>query len=235
MSSYVGKQTNSQDSSATISELLKTIHMEVLNTTKSVIDLVTGILELRDVGSGNHVKRTRDLSEILIVEMLQNEKFASELIEQDYMTIIRAAPLHDIGKIAIPDAILLKEGKLDKKEIPVVRNHTIIGAQIIDSMKGMLEDKYFKHCRDVCLYHHERWDGKGYPYKLSNTEIPLSARILAIVDVYDALVNVRPYKKAMEHRDAMVIIADGMGTSFDPDIAQTFVEIGNKLQAVSNL
>jgi len=235
MSSYEGKQSNLQDGSATISMLLQTLHREVLDTTKNVVELVTGLLELRDVGSGNHVKRTRDLTEILILEMLQNEKFSQELIEQDYLTIIRAAPLHDIGKIAISDAILLKDGKLTDEELKIVKNHTIIGAQIIDSMKDLLEDKYFKHCRDVCLYHHERWDGKGYPYKLSNTQIPLSARILSIVDVYDALVNLRPYKKAMEHRDALVIIADGIGTQFDPDIALTFVEIGNKLQTVSNL
>ena len=225
-------QVNSKNGDTNISELLKTLHNEVLGTTKNVVDLLTRILELRDVGSGNHVKRTRDLTEILVLEMLHNEKFAEELIKQDYLTIIRAAPLHDIGKIGVSDAILLKEGKLTNDEMKIVKNHTIIGGQIIDSMKELLESRYFNHCRDICLYHHERFDGKGYPYKLKGTDIPLSARILAIVDVYDALVNVRPYKQAMTHRDAMVIIADGMGTSFDPDITQIFIEIGNKLQAV---
>jgi len=228
----IKKRSNLQESNTNITELLKTLHREVLGTTQNVVDLVTGLLELRDVGSGNHVKRTRDLTEILILEMLQNEKFASELLEQDYLTIIRAAPLHDIGKIAISDAILLKDSKLTDDEMRIVRNHTITGGQIIDSMKGLLEDKYFRHCKDICLYHHERFDGEGYPYKLKGINIPLSARILAIVDVYDALVNVRPYKKAMEHHDAIVVIADGMGTCFDPDIARIFLEIGNKLQAV---
>jgi len=228
-------QAKLQGSTTNIGELLKALHNEVLGTTQNVVDLLTRILEFRDVGSGDHVKRTRDLTEILILEMLQSSSFANELIEQDYLTIIRVSPLHDIGKIAVSDAILLKEGKLTDEEMRIVRNHTIIGGQIIDSMKGLLEDRYFKHCRNVCLYHHERFDGKGYPYKLCGTEIPLSARILAIVDVYDALINIRPYKKAMSHREAMTIIADGMGTNFDPDITEIFLAIESKLQAVADL
>jgi len=235
MNQNIKGQPNLRVGDSNISELLKTLHNEVLGTTKNIVDLLTRVLEYRDVGSGNHVRRTRDLTEILILEMLQNEKFEKELTEQDYLTIIRAAPIHDIGKIAVSDAILLKEGKLSGDEMRIVRNHTIVGGQIIDSMKDLLEEKTFKHCKEVCLYHHERFDGKGYPYKLKGTEIPLSARILAIVDVYDALVNVRPYKQALFHHDAMVIIADGMGTNFDPDITEIFLEIESKLQAAADL
>ena len=226
-------QSDLQENS--INDLLKTLHNEVLGTTKNVIELLTRILEFRDIGSGDHVKRTRDLTEILILEMLQTKKFSNELIEQDYMTIICATPIHDVGKIAVSDAILLKEGKLTSEEMRIVKNHTIIGAQIIDSLKGLLDHNYFKHCREVCLYHHERFDGKGYPYGLHGTKIPLSARILAIADVYDALVNERPYKSAMSHRDAMIIIADGMGTSFDPDIVEIFLGIESRLKAVAGL
>jgi len=221
---------NMKEQTNSLGDLLKTLHNEVLGTTKNIVDLLTRVLELRDVGSGDHVKRTRDLTEILILEMLQHKKFADELLEEDYMTIIRVSPLHDIGKIAISDSILLKPDKLTADEMKIVRNHTVIGAQIIDSMKGCLDECYFKHCRDVCLYHHERFNGKGYPYKLGGDEIPLSARILAIVDVYDALTNERPYKKALSHRDAMIIIKDASASSFDPSITSIFLSLDNKLK-----
>ena len=226
------KRQAPNDVNINIENLLKALHNEVVGTSKNIIDLLTTIIEYRDVGSGEHIKRTRDLTEILVLEMLRTPEFSDQLIEQDYMTIIRVSPLHDIGKIAISDAILLKQGILTEEELKIVKTHTIVGGQIIDSMKGYLEDKYLKHCRDVCLYHHECWDGTGYPYGLRKTEIPLSARILAIVDVYDALTNERPYKKAMSHHDAMTIISDGIRTKFDPDITRIFIELENRLRFV---
>ena len=226
-------KTASPDNTVNISDLLARLHHDVVGTTKNVIDVLTSIVGYRDVGSGEHMRRTRILTEILVLAMLKSPIFSEELKALDYMTVIQVSPLHDIGKVGISDAVLLKDGKLSEDEMKVIKTHTLIGGQIIDSMQQLLDPGYLKCCRDICLYHHECFDGTGYPYGLKGYDIPLSARIVAIVDVYDALTSARPYKKAMCHHDAMIIIADGMGSKFDPNITKIFLELentsGNKL------
>ena len=214
-----------------IDSFLKTLHNEVLDTTKNIIDLLINIVEFRDIESGQHSRRTRDLSEILICEMLREPKFSGVLTDLGYDKIIRAMPLHDIGKIAIPDEILLKKGKLTDKEIKIIQRHPITGGDIITSVKSSLNSDYYTHCMDVCRYHHERYDGSGYPYGLKGPEIPISARILAVVDVYDALTSERPYKQPLPCKDAIGIITEGIGTQFDPEIAMIFIELESKLKS----
>ena len=222
-------KTASYADTVNISDLLAKLHNDVVGTTKNIIDVLTAVVGYRDVGSGEHMRRTRILTEILVLAMLKSPIFSEELKALDYMTVIQVSPLHDIGKVGISDVVLLKEDKLTEEEMKIIRTHTIIGGQIIDSMQQLLEPSYLKCCRDICLYHHECFDGTGYPYGLKGCEIPLSARILAIVDVYDALTSERPYKKAMSHHDAMILIADGNGTKFDPDITNVFIELENSL------
>jgi putative two-component system response regulator len=146
-------------------------------------------------------------------------------MEQNYDAIVKASSLHDIGKVGIPDSILLKPGKLTDEEFEIIKTHSDIGAKIIESMKLEGNDLYLRHCREICRHHHERWDGTGYPDKLKGEDIPLSARIVSIVDVYDALVSPRCYKKSMSYEEGMKIITDNKGGQFDPYIVDVLLEV----------
>jgi putative two-component system response regulator len=200
---------------------------EELTATKETFLLsLADLIEYRSIESGEHVKRTMELSAILLNQVEKTGIYADELSGIDSDKLIKAVPLHDIGKIAIPDNILLKPGKLTDEEFALIKTHTTVGGQIINSLieKG-LDDEYFRHCYDICMYHHEHWDGKGYPQGLAGREIPLSARIVALVDVYDALVSERVYKRAYFHREAVDIIRSSSDTHFDPVLVECFMEV----------
>ena len=147
--------------------------------------------------------------------------------------IMKAMALHDVGKIAIPDKILLKPGKLDPEEYEIMKTHTTRGREIIQEFGDSSSSLYLKHCEDISYAHHERWDGKGYPRQLKGEDIPLTARIAALADVYDALVCARVYKAAMPYEEAMSIIVEGRGTQFDPIIADAVVNIQDKFKEIS--
>ena len=154
--------------------------------------------------------------------------------------MVKAAPLHDIGKIAVPDSILLKPGKLTPEEFSVMETHTSKGSEIIqkllrDEADGS-ENLYLRHCYDICRYHHERWDGKGYPDKIAGESIPLSARIVSIVDVYDALVSRRTYKPAFAHTEAMKMISeDAESGKFDKRIVEAFYGSEDVFRKIYNI
>lgn len=198
---------------------------ELVSLRETMLETMATIIEYRNLESGQHVKRTSILCKILIHHLLTKPKYYSELVKLDYDIIIKAVPLHDVGKIGIPDSILLKPSQLTPEEFDVIKTHSKIGSEIIDSLLINEDEPYLHHCRDICRYHHERWDGKGYPDGLGGTDIPLSARILAIVDVYDALISPRVYKPAFSHEDAINIIKAGAGTQFDPDLVDALMEI----------
>jgi len=150
------------------------------------------------------------------------------------LSLIKASALHDIGKIGISDGILLKPGKLTPDEFDVIKTHTTIGSQIIENIAATLPDNdmYLKYANDICHYHHERWDGAGYPCGLKGEELPLSARIISVVDVYDALVSPRCYKPAFPHDVSLDIITEGRGTQFDPDIVDLLPELSAIFKSV---
>jgi putative two-component system response regulator len=141
--------------------------------------------------------------------------------------------LHDVGKIAIPDRILLKPGRLDDEEFAIMKTHTIRGKEIIGELGDINSSLYLKHCEDICYSHHERFDGKGYPQGLSGTAIPLAARLASLADVYDALVSARVYKSALSYSEAIVIIREGRGTQFDPILTDAVMEIKDTFQDIS--
>jgi putative two-component system response regulator len=177
------------------------------------------------------------LSRNLVNRLLDIPYYSRQLNDLHTENLLKAVPIHDIGKIGVPDNILLKPGRLTSEEFDIIKTHTTIGSDIIDSLLASAEgddgDKYLLHCRDICRHHHERFDGKGYPDCLSGEDIPLSARIVSIVDVYDALVNSRIYKPALPHGEAVQIIMNGAGNQFDPSILDAFYEINESFLTLS--
>ncbi len=198
---------------------------ELTRTKENMLETMANIIEYRNLESGQHVKRTRHLAEIMVNRLVMDPRFEDELRDLDVDIMVKAVPLHDVGKIGIADDILLKPGKLTPEEFEVIKTHTTIGSDIIDSMLVQDNSAYLRHCRDICRYHHERWDGKGYPDGLSGREIPLSARIMAVVDVYDALTSERVYKPPFSHEKAVGIILEGAGTQFDANLVDVMLKM----------
>lgn len=207
-----------------LEELVEKKASELINTKEKFLETMANLIEYRSFESGEHVNRTKELARILVLQLIKSGVYAQELMETDYVMLIKAVPLHDIGKIGIPDNILLKPGKLTPEEFKIIETHTTIGAQTIKSLMVGDSDNYLAHCYDICRSHHERWNGTGYPDGLSEKDIPLSARIVAVVDVYDALVSERCYKKAFTHEEALEIIEQSSGKHFDPQIVSALMK-----------
>lgn len=192
------------------------------------------LVECRDENTGGHVKRTAEYVKILTDEIVEEGLYSDILTPEYIRDIVRSAPLHDIGKIGINDSTLLKAGSLDYEEFEHMKNHAELGGQTLQKMINETNGESFLYvAKDMAHYHHEKWDGSGYPSGLKGEEIPISARIMAIADVYDALTTKRPYKEAFEHEDALKIIIDGKGKMFDPNIIDIFEKISYKFQLVN--
>lgn len=198
---------------------------ELMHSKDKMLENMANIIEYRNLESGQHVKRTSGMTRILADYLQNHAEFDRPIPLDDHDIIIKAVPLHDIGKIAIPDNILLKPAQLTRDEFEVIKTHASIGSEIIDKMLDEEDPLFRQHCHDICRHHHERWDGKGYPDGLAEMDIPLSARILAVVDVYDALVSPRIYKEPFSHAEAVRIISEGSGSQFDPNIVEAFLKV----------
>jgi len=206
---------------------------QLQNLQNGIVFVLADMIENRDRGTGGHIDRTTKYIRILIDEMIACGLHADELAETDLELLTSSARLHDIGKIAISDFILNKPGRLTDEEFEIMKTHAAQGVRIIDQIVTRTEDvEFLRNARLFAGYHHERWDGKGYPYGVSGSAIPLQGRIMAVVDVYDALVSERPYKKAFSHEEAVRIIMDGAGTQFDHRIADVFFAVGAAFKAV---
>lgn len=200
----------------------KTYKLDYLQ--KEVISSMSNIIESRDGSTGEHTKRTSKYVQIIISGMKEHDKYKDILTDEFIRNMFLAAPLHDIGKIKIPDAVLQKPSKLSNEEYDIIKKHSEYGAEIIKTTINNIEDKsYSDMAHNVALYHHERWDGNGYPCRLKREEIPIEARIMAIADVYDALTTKRCYKEAMSKEKALSIIKNGSGTQFDPELVDIFI------------
>lgn len=193
------------------------------------------LVENRDDSTGGHVKRTKEYVKIIIDEMKKDPKYRM-LLSKDYVNdILNAAPMHDIGKISTPDVILKKPGKLTDEEFAIMKQHALKGAEIIESTLFEQDSPEMKKVvYEVARYHHEKWNGKGYPDGLSGNDIPLHARIMAIADVFDAVSAKRCYRDAMPINKCFEIIEEGSGRDFDPDLAEKFINAREKVEEIYN-
>ena len=200
----------------------------------SVIVGMANLIESRDGSTGRHVKNTQMYVSLIADELYSRKLFQSELTPEYIENLCKAAPLHDVGKIKVPDAILQKPGKLTPEEYEEIKLHTTYSGKIIRMILGDLEDEdYVKIVGDIAMYHHERWDGTGYPTGLAADSIPLSARIMAVADVFDALYEERVYKPPIRPIERiMQIMSEGRGTQFDPVIIDVFMEMLPTLKKV---
>jgi putative two-component system response regulator len=183
------------------------------------------LAETRDPETGNHILRTQGYVELLARRLNDHPRFASTLQDTYIKMLVHSAPLHDIGKVGIPDSILLKPGKLTADEWEIMKTHTLLGSEAIERAERDLAKpvNFLAQAKEIARWHHERWDGKGYPDGLSEEAIPISARLMALADVFDALISKRVYKGAFSTNDARQMIAEDRGRRFDPDVTDTFL------------
>ena len=196
---------------------------------------LASLAETRDNETGNHIMRTQHYVLALAKHLRGNSRFCGALDDQSIDRLFKAAPLHDIGKVGIPDRILLKPGRLDAGEFEIMKTHTTLGRDAIESALRHtgVSVPLLETAKEIAFSHQEKWDGSGYPEGLAGEAIPLSARLMAVADVYDALISRRVYKQAMPHQQAAKIIAQGRGTHFDPDIADAFDVLQPIFQAIA--
>jgi putative two-component system response regulator len=216
-----------------IDELIRerTAHLERLHT--SIVHIMADLVENHDRNTGKHIERTSEYMKILIKAMLEKGIYADEISKWDLESVILSARLHDVGKIAIPDTILNKPGTLSVEEFDKIKTHPIEGERIINNaIKRTGNAEFLDNAKKIAAYHHERWNGKGYPYALKGTEIPLQGRLMAIIDVYDALVSERPYKIAFTHEEAFKLVTEMSGEHFDPFIVEAFIGAAEQIKAV---
>ena len=202
---------------------------------QNVIEDLADVVETRDLETGDHIKRTKLYVNILANALKNTDKYKDILTDEKIELMTNAAPLHDIGKIGVSDLILKKKGRLTDEEFNIMKTHTTIGGEIISKILNDLKNEdYLNMAHDIALSHHEKWNGSGYPNGLKEEEIPLSARIMAIADVFDALISKRCYKEAMPIDEAIDIIIKDAGTHFDPYIVEVFKTIIPEFKEAAN-
>lgn len=205
--------------------LQRTEEIETIKDT--TILALSSLAETRDNETGNHIRRTQNYMRSLGLRLRYHPRFKDFLTADNIELLYKLAPLHDIGKVGIPDQILLKPGKLTPEEYEVMKTHAALGGNAIAAAEDRVNTKsvFLRIARQIALGHHEKWDGSGYPFGLRGDDIPIPARLMAIADVYDALLSRRVYKVGMGHAEAAAIIVEGSGKHFDPDIVEAFVAI----------
>ena len=196
---------------------------------------MASLAETRDSDTGNHIRRTQHYVKALAQRLKTHPRFASFLSDSTIELLFKSAPVHDIGKVGIPDRILLKPGRFTPGEFEIMKAHTTLGRDAIEHAEKQLgmEVEFLHLAKDIAYYHQEKWDGSGYPTGKRGDDIPISARLMAVADVYDALISRRVYKEGMSHEKALGIIVEGRGSHFDPDIVDAFVALQDEFRAVA--
>jgi len=198
------------------------------------IESLATLAEYRDPETGGHIKRTQNYVKVLAKKLKEHPRFRDGLNDEIIELLYMSAPLHDLGKVGVPDHILLKPGKLTDEEFEEMKKHTNYGHDALWITEQKLgEDSFLRHAREIAYTHQEKWDGSGYPSGLKGDEIPIPGRLMALADVYDALISKRVYKPPFPHEKAVEIIAEGKGKHFDPDIVDAFIELENTFRNIA--
>jgi putative two-component system response regulator len=222
-----------KDLNDNLSELVAEKTMQIFNLQSAVLTTVADLVEFRDSVTGGHIFRTQKYLRVLLDKMIEENVYSDEISSWDMQYFLPSAQLHDVGKIAISDLILNKPGKLTEEEFELMKTHVAIGVEAIKKIEQNAEKHDFlKHARLIAGGHHEKWDGTGYPANSKGTDIPLEGRLMAISDVYDALVSRRPYKRPFSTDEAKQIIEQGRGTHFDPVLVDIFSKVAEQFAAI---
>lgn len=224
-----------QDKAAYLQSEVQRRTREVQVIQDVTIMALASLAETRDNETGNHIRRTQNYVRLLATELQQHPKFQQVLNDETIQLLYKSAPLHDIGKVGIPDCILLKPGQLTPEEFAIMKTHTTLGHDTIVAAEKLLDapSSFLRLAREIAHSHQEKWDGSGYPQGLAGDAIPVSARLMAVADVYDALISRRVYKPAFPHDKAVEIIRQGRGTHFDPDMVDAFLAVAEGFQAIA--
>ncbi|MDD1622582.1 MAG: two-component system response regulator [Methylococcaceae bacterium] len=209
---------------------------QLIAAQSSIITAFCALAEVRDNETGNHIRRTQNYIRLLAQQLRSNPRYP--FTDTTVELLFKTAPLHDIGKVAIPDAILLKPGKFSTDEWKIMKRHCEVGRSAILSAArdfGDSDRSFLNYAIEIAYCHHEKWDGSGYPQGLSGDAIPVSARLMAVADVYDALITKRVYKEAYSHEEAVRLIKEGRGTQFDPDVIDAFLAITDAFDTTARL
>jgi putative two-component system response regulator len=242
MFARVATQLHLQDARRALQDQNHLLEVKVVERTRQLermqdatIMAMASLAETRDNETGNHIRRTQSYVAVLAQQLQPHPRFRDFLTDEHIELLYKSAPLHDIGKVGVPDRILLKPGKLDADEFELMKLHTVYGRDAIISVETYLggSNDFLRFAREIAYSHQEKWDGSGYPQNLAGDAIPISARLMAVADVYDALISKRVYKPAYTHEEALAIMGKGHGTHFDPDVLDAFFEIAERFRAIA--
>lgn len=225
-----------EDQNEILEEQVEQRTRQLASLQDSIIIAMASLAETRDNETGHHIRRTQHYVRELALCLRRKFEHYAEVLDDKYVELLyKTAPLHDIGKVGVPDRILLKPGRLTPEEFEEMKKHTTYGRDtIIEAEKSLTEPEDFMAvAREIAYSHHEKWDGSGYPQGLKGTDIPLCARLMAVADVYDALISKRIYKDAMPYEEAVSIITTSTGQHFDPDVIEAFIEVKGKFQQIA--
>jgi putative two-component system response regulator len=209
---------------------------EIVAIKDTTIMALSSLAETRDNETGNHLRRTQNYIRTLAIHLRDHPRFVDFLTSANIEMLYKLAPLHDIGKVGIPDRILHKPGELTPEEFEIMKTHTLLGGNAISGAAGLTNVRnspFLKTARQIAIGHHEKWDGSGYPFALSGDNISIPARLMALADVYDAMSSRRVYKSAMSHEEVAEAIINGKGKHFDPDVVDAFVEAINEFKEIA--
>jgi putative two-component system response regulator len=224
-----------QDQNAWLKQEVERRLSDVNRLQEASILVMVSLAEFRDECTGNHIRRTQEYVRVLAEQLARQPLYADQLSVPQIELIVKSAPLHDIGKIAIPDHILLKPGKLTAEEFEIMKTHAMRGYEMLRTAGQHMGEQgdFLAMAMDIARWHQEKWDGSGYPDGLAGERIPLAARLMAVADVFDALTTSRPYKTAMSHEQAVAIIEQGSGVHFDPRLIEAFLAVQDEFQRIA--
>ncbi len=219
-----------------LEHVVEEVTLELSQMLDAMIWALASLAETREYETANHLRRVQHYVAALARQLKQHKRFAEELSEANIKALFKAAPLHDIGKVAIPDAILLKPDRLTDAEFEVMKKHTVYGRDAIANVENTLgyTNTFLRYAREIAYSHQEKYDGSGYPQGLAGDAIPMAARLMAVADVYDALISKRVYKPAFTHETAMEMIRQGSGEHFDPDVVDAMLTVEEEFMAIAN-